>query len=131
MVRHWLSECYGNLIATLGIAPMENIVFGTDWPYTQLPAYGSDQQPELDLLGHARSKVDAEKANALVPRLCERVAAAGAAVVWLEAIRPGLRLSHRGVRRLQAEDALDLKGIGGLTLQRPRDVDQPPDELLV
>jgi len=78
--RQWydtgLSEYYGNLVATLGIAPIEHIVFGTDWPYTQLPEHGSDQQPALELLGHARPKVDAENAKALVPRLYERVSPA-------------------------------------------------------
>jgi len=78
--RQWydtgLSAYHGNLIATLGIAPIERIVFGTDWPYIPLPEHGTDPQPELSLLGHARPKVDSENAQALVPRLYESVAAA-------------------------------------------------------
>jgi 6-methylsalicylate decarboxylase len=75
--RQWydtgLSDYYGNLIAALGVAPTENIVFGTDWPYPRLPEHGIDPQPSLELLGHARRKVDAQNARALVPRLYERV----------------------------------------------------------
>ena len=75
--RQWydtgLSDYHGNLISALGIAPIENVVFGTDWPYVPRPAHGTDLQPNLSLLGHARPKVDSENAAALVPRLYERV----------------------------------------------------------
>ena len=68
-----LSDYHGHLLAALGIAPIEHIVFGTDWPYIELPEHGSDPQPALSLLGHSRSKLDSENAAALVPRLHERV----------------------------------------------------------
>jgi 6-methylsalicylate decarboxylase len=78
--RQWydsgLADYHGNLLSALGIAPIENIVFGTDWPYIPLPEHGRDPQPALSLFGHARAKVDSENAHALVPRLYERVAAA-------------------------------------------------------
>jgi predicted TIM-barrel fold metal-dependent hydrolase len=54
-------------------APIENIVFGTDWPYSPLPKSGTDPQPALSILGKSRAKLDAENAQALVPRLYERV----------------------------------------------------------
>jgi 6-methylsalicylate decarboxylase len=50
------------------IAPLEQIVFGTDWPYAALPAVG-DPAPELAALGAQRALVDSENAGALVPRL--------------------------------------------------------------
>jgi predicted TIM-barrel fold metal-dependent hydrolase len=75
--RQWydtaLSDYFGNLISAIGVAPVENVVFGTDWPYIVLPEGGSDPQPSLALLGHARPKVDHENAAALVPALYKRV----------------------------------------------------------
>lgn len=75
--RQWydtgLADYHGNLMAALGIAPVENIVFGTDWPYIPLPDHGTDPQPALSLLGHTRAKLDAENARPLVPRLYQRV----------------------------------------------------------
>lgn len=70
-----LSDYHGNLISALGIAPIENIVFGTDWPYVPRPDHGTDLQPALALFGHARPKVDFENARALVPRLYDRATA--------------------------------------------------------
>ncbi|HZV51859.1 MAG TPA: amidohydrolase family protein [Candidatus Dormibacteraeota bacterium] len=67
------ADSYGNLIAALGIAPIEHIVFGTDWPYVHVPEHGSDPQPALGIFGLARPRVDGANARALVPRLCERV----------------------------------------------------------
>jgi predicted TIM-barrel fold metal-dependent hydrolase len=55
--------------ATLQIAPLEHIVFGTDWPYLALPD-GSDIAPGLDYLGPEwRAQLEGEHARALVPRL--------------------------------------------------------------
>jgi len=80
VARQWydtgLSAYHGNLISALATAPIERIVFGTDWPYIQLPQDGADPRPALSLLGHARTKIDSENARALVPRLCDEVARA-------------------------------------------------------
>jgi 6-methylsalicylate decarboxylase len=54
--------------ATLAVAPLGHIVFGTDWPYAALPDSG-DPAPELDALGPDRVLVDSVNARALVPRL--------------------------------------------------------------
>jgi predicted TIM-barrel fold metal-dependent hydrolase len=55
--------------ATAEIAPFEQIVFGTDWPYLALPD-GSDPSPGLDFLGAGpRAQLEGEHARALVPRL--------------------------------------------------------------
>jgi hypothetical protein len=44
-------------------------VFGTDWPYADLPAEG-DPAPDLDgLADEVRARIDAANAAALVPRL--------------------------------------------------------------
>jgi 6-methylsalicylate decarboxylase len=56
------------LAATRALAPLEHIVFGTDWPYADLPPNG-DPAPALELLGPDRELVDARNALALVPRL--------------------------------------------------------------
>jgi 6-methylsalicylate decarboxylase len=53
---------------TLQVAPIERIVFGTDWPYAALPAAG-DPAPELAAFGADRALIDAGNARALVPRL--------------------------------------------------------------
>ncbi|MFE4754958.1 amidohydrolase family protein [Streptomyces mirabilis] len=46
------------------------IGFGSDWPYADLPAYGSDPAPGLAGLGaKERAVLDADAAAALVPRL--------------------------------------------------------------
>lgn len=68
-----LSAYHGNLISTLGVAPIEQIVFGTDWPWIHLPDHGDDPQPELSLLGQARPKVDHRNAAVLVPALVQRM----------------------------------------------------------
>lgn len=54
--------------AALAVAPLERIVFGTDWPYAALPDAG-DPAPELEFLGDDRAAVDAGNVAALVPRL--------------------------------------------------------------
>ena len=56
------------LAATRLVAPLERIVFGSDWPYAPLPASG-DPAPGLAILGADRPAVDAGNAAALVPRL--------------------------------------------------------------
>ncbi len=56
--------------ATRAVAPVERIVFGTDWPYAALPATGSDPAPDLAFLSAAdREAVDHRNAAALVPQL--------------------------------------------------------------
>jgi 6-methylsalicylate decarboxylase len=56
------------LAAVRALAPLEQIVFGTDWPYADLPPDG-DPAPALDVLGPAgRQLVDARNAFTLVPR---------------------------------------------------------------
>jgi predicted TIM-barrel fold metal-dependent hydrolase len=50
------------------VAPLERIVFGSDWPYAPLPADG-DPQPALAALGDDRAGVDAGHIARLVPRL--------------------------------------------------------------
>ena len=52
----------------LAVAPLDHIVFGTDWPYAALPAAG-DPAPELAHYGDQRALIDARNAGALVPRL--------------------------------------------------------------
>jgi 6-methylsalicylate decarboxylase len=56
------------LAAVRTLAPLQQIVFGTDWPYADLPERG-DPAPALDALGTDRALVDARNALALVPRL--------------------------------------------------------------
>jgi predicted TIM-barrel fold metal-dependent hydrolase len=73
-----LSAYYGNVLTSMGIAPIEQLVFGTDFPYTPLPQAGDDLQPELAMIGHARTKIDGENAAVLVPRLYDRVTSAAA-----------------------------------------------------
>jgi predicted TIM-barrel fold metal-dependent hydrolase len=64
-----LSDDEPGLRATLALAPQEQIVFGTDWPYAALPD-GGDPQPGLDALGRqGRAAVDGFNVRALVPRL--------------------------------------------------------------
>jgi 6-methylsalicylate decarboxylase len=53
---------------TRAVAPLGQIVFGTDWPYAALPESG-DPAPELAALGQDRVLVDSQNAGALVPRL--------------------------------------------------------------
>jgi predicted TIM-barrel fold metal-dependent hydrolase len=58
------------LAATLEVAPLERIVFGSDWPYAALPEEGSDPAPDLGWLGpERRARVEHANAAALVPRL--------------------------------------------------------------
>jgi 6-methylsalicylate decarboxylase len=56
------------LAAARSIAPLQRIVFGTDWPYADLPERG-DPAPALAVLGEQRSQVDGGNAAALIPRL--------------------------------------------------------------
>jgi predicted TIM-barrel fold metal-dependent hydrolase len=65
-----LSQSLPAIAATRTIAPLEHIVFGTDWPYAALPEQGEDPAPELAALPPAdRAAIDAGNAAALVPRL--------------------------------------------------------------
>ena len=55
--------------ATRAVAPLDHIVFGTDWPYAALPQ-GGDPAPGLAFLAdEERAAVDGRNAAALVPRL--------------------------------------------------------------
>jgi 6-methylsalicylate decarboxylase len=56
---------------TLQVAPVGQIVFGTDWPYAALPASG-DPSPEFEELAVDRSLIDSQNAGALVPRFVSR-----------------------------------------------------------
>jgi 6-methylsalicylate decarboxylase len=54
---------------TLDLVGADRIVFGTDWPYADLPESG-DPAPDLDGLGDGvRARIDAANAAVLVPRL--------------------------------------------------------------
>jgi 6-methylsalicylate decarboxylase len=53
------------------MAPAEQIVFGTDWPYAPLPPDG-DPQPALECLGADRPGVDGRNVLRLMRRLAER-----------------------------------------------------------
>jgi len=58
------------LAATREVAPLEHIVFGTDWPYAALPREGGDPAPGLAVLGsEGRAAVETHNPGALVPRL--------------------------------------------------------------
>lgn len=49
------------------VAPIDQIVFGTDWPYAPLPERG-DPQPALARLGDERAGVDGGNLQRLLPR---------------------------------------------------------------
>jgi 6-methylsalicylate decarboxylase len=64
-----LSNNMAGLAATLEIADLSQVVFGTDWPYADLPP-GGDPAPGLDGLPDGdRARIDAGNIAALVPRL--------------------------------------------------------------
>jgi predicted TIM-barrel fold metal-dependent hydrolase len=64
-----LSNDPAAIAATQAVVPAERVVFGTDWPYADLPERG-DPAPALDALGAAgRAAVEGRHAAALVPRL--------------------------------------------------------------
>ncbi len=75
---HYLSRLYydtglsNNEVAvrsTMLVAPPENIVFGTDWPYLAMPDQPGDPAPGLAYLDPVlRAAVDAINIAALVPR---------------------------------------------------------------
>jgi predicted TIM-barrel fold metal-dependent hydrolase len=57
------------MAATVEVAGMDHVVFGTDWPYAGLPASG-DPAPDLGGLAEAdRNRIDGLNIGALVPRL--------------------------------------------------------------
>jgi len=63
--------------ATRMVAPLEHIVYGSDWPYLAQPA-GNDPTEDLNRLDpEERAKIDYQNAAALVPRLAAAVAARG------------------------------------------------------
>jgi 6-methylsalicylate decarboxylase len=63
-----LSNNAAQVATVRSVAPLDRIVFGTDWPYAALPASG-DPAPGLEALGPDRPRVDGANAGALVPRL--------------------------------------------------------------
>jgi predicted TIM-barrel fold metal-dependent hydrolase len=65
-----LSQSLPAITATRAIAPLGQIVFGTDWPYAALPEDGADPAPELAAPPESeRTAIDRGNAAALVPRL--------------------------------------------------------------
>jgi len=63
------------LASTLEVAPLEHVVFGSDWPYLAARE-GSDPTDDLESLDPSlRRRIDAENAAALVPRLADRTSA--------------------------------------------------------
>jgi predicted TIM-barrel fold metal-dependent hydrolase len=67
-----LSNAVPGLVSVREVAPLERIVFGTDWPYAALPEGGGDPAPDLAALGRERPLVDGVNIGALVPRLRPR-----------------------------------------------------------
>jgi predicted TIM-barrel fold metal-dependent hydrolase len=64
-----LSDNMVALAATLEVALPDHVVFGTDWPYADLPEAG-DPAPGLAALdASVRARIDASNITALVPRL--------------------------------------------------------------
>ena len=58
---------------TLALAEPGRIVFGTDWPYADLPAGGDPAPDRAGLDGGDRAGIDAGNAVALVPRLAAQL----------------------------------------------------------
>ena len=70
-----LSNHAPGLAATLEVTSLDHVVFGTDWPYADLPAEPGDPAPDLAWLEpDDRTQVDAANALALVPRFAPLVA---------------------------------------------------------
>lgn len=64
-----LSQSLPAVEATRAIASLQQIVFGTDWPYAALPEQGDDPAPEFAALpAEERMAIDCDNAVALVPR---------------------------------------------------------------
>jgi 6-methylsalicylate decarboxylase len=61
----------------LAVAGLERIVFGSDWPYADLPESGDPAPGLAGLSAEDRARVDAANAAALVPRLAAAVGVAG------------------------------------------------------
>ncbi len=62
-----LSNTASSIEATRNISSFDHIVFGTDWPYAELPA-GRDPAPELSYLKEDRNQLECKNILALVPR---------------------------------------------------------------
>jgi predicted TIM-barrel fold metal-dependent hydrolase len=56
------------LAAALEVTSADHVVFGTDWPYADLPEEGADPAPGLAFLGERRGDVEHANAAALVDR---------------------------------------------------------------
>jgi predicted TIM-barrel fold metal-dependent hydrolase len=63
-----LSNNAAAIVATLEITSFDHLVFGTDFPYADLPASG-DPAPQLEFLKERRSNLEYSNNAALVPRL--------------------------------------------------------------
>jgi predicted TIM-barrel fold metal-dependent hydrolase len=62
------------LAATLEVTSARHVVFGTDWPYGDLPADGADPAPGLGgLAAEERTLIDHANAAALVPRVAAQL----------------------------------------------------------
>jgi predicted TIM-barrel fold metal-dependent hydrolase len=69
-----LSNHAPGLAATLEVTSLDHVVFGTDWPYADLPAEPGDPAPDLGWLEPGdRARVEAANALALVPRFAPLV----------------------------------------------------------
>jgi 6-methylsalicylate decarboxylase len=64
------------LQTTLAVADLERIVFGSDWPYADLPESGDPAPGLAGLDEEDRARIDARNAAALVPRLAAAVGVA-------------------------------------------------------
>jgi 6-methylsalicylate decarboxylase len=63
-----LSNNAAAIRATLEVTSFDHVVFGTDYPYADLPT-GNDPAPGLGFLGEKRGQLEFQNAAALVPRL--------------------------------------------------------------
>jgi predicted TIM-barrel fold metal-dependent hydrolase len=57
------------LASTLLVADPDHVVFGSDWPYADLPDAGDPAPGLAELDGALRARIDASNITALVPRL--------------------------------------------------------------
>jgi 6-methylsalicylate decarboxylase len=68
-----LSNNLAALASTRAVVPLEQIVYGSDWPYLAQPP-GADPSEDFDRLPAAdRAKIDHHNAGALVPRLAAAI----------------------------------------------------------
>lgn len=74
LARFWFDTALNNreyaIACTIAVAPLERLLFGTDWPYATLPG-GGDPAPELDGFGADRARLELANIAALVPRFAQ------------------------------------------------------------